>query len=101
MTSTRVLEELKCCLHGLPEHFVKEPKLLSCGHPACQMCIENKTNDEIKCYRCNKVNSLDLDTAPLVSMAETMIESNLEHLSKALNSQIKNSENEIGGDGQF
>ena len=82
---------------GLPEHFVKEPKLLSCGHPVCQMCIEHTANDEIKCSRCNKVNTLDLDTAPLVPKAEKMIESNLEQLSKVLYGKIKNAENEIEG----
>jgi hypothetical protein len=100
MISTRVLEELKCCFYGMPEHYVKEPKSLSCGHPVCQMCIKYHTNgdDGIKCSRCNKVNSFDLDTAPLVTMATTMIESHLEHLSKALYGQITNAENEIEGD---
>ncbi len=103
MISTRVLEELKCCLYGLPEHFVEEPKLLSCGHPVCQMCIEYRTNceDDMKCSRCSKVNSSDLDTVPLVPMASTIIESHLEQLSKALYGQIKHAENEIEGDRQF
>ncbi len=98
MNSARVLEEFKCCVHGLPEHFVKEPKFLSCGHPVCQMCIKYRTNNEIQCSRCNKVNSLDLDTAPLVPMVAMMIESHLEQLSKALSNQITNAENEITGD---
>ena len=101
MNSTRVLEELKCCVHGLPEHFVKEPRLLSCGHAVCQKCIKSRTNDEIECSRCNMVNTFDLDTAPLVSMAATMIESHLEQLSKALYSQITHAENETEGDRQF
>jgi hypothetical protein len=84
-------------VYGLPDHFVKEPKLLSCGHPACQMCINYRADDddEIICSRCNNVNSLDLDTVPLVKNKATMIESNLEQLSKALNGQNMNVENEI------
>jgi hypothetical protein len=101
MNSARSLEELKCCVHGLPEHFVKGPKLLSCGHPVCQTCIEYTINDEIKCSRCNKVNSFDLDTASLVTMATTMIELNLEQLSKALYGQMTNAESEIEGGRQF
>ena len=103
MIATRVLEELKCSVHGLPEHFVKEPKFLSCGHPVCQICTKYHTNndDEIKCSRCNKINTLDLDTYPWVRMAATMIELNLEQMSKALYSQIKNAENEMTGEREF
>ncbi len=87
MNSARVLEELKCSVFGLPEHFVKEPKLLSCGHPVSNVHMSTKSNVLV-------ANSLDLDTAPR-SLTETMIKSNLEQLSKTLYSQIKNAENEI------
>ena len=100
MISTIVLEELKCCVHGLPEHFTKEAKLLSCGHPACHICIKYRINDEMKCSRCNKVNSSDMDAAQSVPMVATMTESHLEQLSKALYSKITNAENEIEGNTQ-
>jgi hypothetical protein len=101
MNFARVLEQLKCCVHGLPEHFVKEGTFLSCGHPACHICIKYKTNDEIQCSRCNMVNSLGMDTALSVPTVATMIEQHLEQLSKALYGQIKNAENEIEGNTQL
>ncbi len=92
-----VLEELKCCMHDLPEHFAKEPKLLSCGHPVCQMCIEYKTNDddEIKCSRCNNVNSLD--PVSFIGFKYGKYDWII-FAKKALYGQITNAENEITGD---
>ncbi len=80
MNLAKVFEEFKCCSHGLPEDLVKEAKFLSCGHLVCQVCIERKTNHDIKCSRCDTVNSFYLDSAQLVPMEAKTIELNLEQL---------------------
>ncbi len=88
------LNELKCCMPHVPEHFVdKDPKLFSCGHPVCSLCIIKIANNEscigTLCSRCNQANHLDLKTIPIVSFANTMFELSLADFSKTLYKKLE------------
>ena len=59
------LKDFTCALSFKYEHFIEFPVLLSCEHAACKQCVDNlKSNTglkQIKCLKCNKENSLEVD----------------------------------------
>jgi hypothetical protein len=59
------LEDFICALSFQHKHYLEKPIIFSCGHAACNRCVDNlKTNTglkQIKCLKCNKENSLEVD----------------------------------------
>ncbi len=88
------LVELQCCMPNRPEHFVSDPKFLSCGDYICSECIPNSCN-EIKCARCNRINALNLSKQPLVKALDKLFEINLKELSEMLYSKMVITDDEI------
>ncbi len=87
-------------MSGLAENFVQKPKLLSCGHPVCTVCVgkHEAREDGILCDRCNKAGSYMINTGSFVKIiTKTMIESNLEQFSRIIYDKIVSKENEITG----
>jgi hypothetical protein len=82
-----------CCMADVPEHFVKDAKLLSCGDYVCDMCIVDGV--EIKCNRCGQLNDLDMTKLPVIKLVEVNIKENLENLSTVLHSNMIELESEI------
>ena len=59
------LEDFICALSFQHKHYLEKPILFTCGHAACNECVDNlKSNTglkQIKCLKCNKENSLEVD----------------------------------------
>jgi hypothetical protein len=59
------LKDFICALSFQHKHYLEEPIMFSCGHAACNQCVDNlKSNTglkQIKCLKCNKENSLEVD----------------------------------------
>ena len=57
------LEDFICALSFQHKHYLEKPILFTCGHAACNECVDNlKSNTglkQIKCLKCNKENSLE------------------------------------------
>ena len=59
------LEDFICARSFQHKLYLEEPIMFSCGHAACNQCVDNlKSNTglkQIKCLKCNKENSLEVD----------------------------------------
>ena len=59
------LEDFICALSFQHKHYLEKPIIFSCGHAACNECVDNlKSNTglkQIKCLKCNKESSLEVD----------------------------------------
>jgi hypothetical protein len=59
------LEDFICALSFQQKHYLEKPIIFSCGHAACNECVDNlKSNTglkQIKCLKCRKENSLEVD----------------------------------------
>ena len=59
------LKDFICALSYQHQHYTQKPIMLSCGHAACFKCLNDfkKTTGlkQVKCLKCNKKNSLEID----------------------------------------
>ena len=59
------LKDFICALSYQHQHYIQKPIMLSCGHAACFKCLNDfkkKTGlKQVKCLKCNKENSLEID----------------------------------------
>jgi hypothetical protein len=59
------LEDFICARSFQHKLYLEDPIMFSCGHAACNQCVDNlKSNTglkQIKCLKCNKENSLEVD----------------------------------------
>jgi hypothetical protein len=100
MNNEKFLNLLKCCMPDKPEHFVQDPKLLSCGHPICNQCITDKLGGNfigIVCVQCKQSNVLDLKTIPILTFSKTMLEMGLTDFSKILQTKLESLRKKIEG----
>ncbi len=98
MDSEENFDQLRCCISGLPFHFVQVPIMLSCGHSVCEICSKHEIEqDQIKCALCNSINNHRLDMVPFKTNIEETIQMNLEKISMKLHDIHDRIENEITG----
>ena len=80
------LKTLECALVDVnhDQHFLVKPVTLLCGHACCYKCIESfnllyKIN-KIKCVKCEKENTIDLDLIAESTIVSNYISSNLNNI---------------------
>lgn len=49
------------CAFSLDNHTSINPICLSCGHVICKKCIPSNGNYKLKCFKCDKINKLNLN----------------------------------------
>lgn len=63
--------ELGC---GVCKQILKQPVSLSCGHSFCKSCLLRCMNHTSKCPMCDHCVHLDIFTAPVSNVLESIIE---------------------------
>ena len=92
------LKDFTCALSFKYEHFIEFPVLLSCEHAACNGCVNNFKNNtglkQIKCLKCNKESSLEIDykqSKLIQNCMNACSEKILERLNKEFEETLKKS----------
>lgn len=74
------------------EHFLQNPKALSCGDRVCSKCIPDNY-DEIVCRHCDQKNTIDLSKQSVVKVFQAILNANLKDLCGIL----ENAKNKLEG----
>jgi hypothetical protein len=93
MGDINLMLEIKCCTPERPDHFVREPKFLSCGDHVCSKCIGAEY--KIIFTNCKQENTVDLKKAAVNKFMEKHIELAMKDISQALHSDLIKTEDEI------
>jgi hypothetical protein len=85
-------DDFKCSIPNKIEHFVYDPKLLSCGHSICTNCLLEVKNKTINCNRCNQLNESELIEQPVSTALKKFIDANCKDMSRDILTKIMDTE---------
>ena len=84
-----LFKKIKCCLSN-DNHIVHEPIYFKCDFNACKKCIIDSKLETLKCFGCNGTHpKADYLNAPVNTVAEFLVKTNLKDLFDDLNKKIE------------
>ena len=86
------LEDFNCAFSFQQKHYIVNPITLTCGHAACNKCVEDLKNytafKKINCLKCNKENRLDVNYAES-NMIKNYMDDNSDNIMESLKQEFE------------